>query len=82
MLQEDELNLKVDVVLDLLYKMLHLADYQLTLQQSRIQFCVHVIHSHQQISIIHSQTGTVLEPKFRGPGSRAVMEPRHTKKHI
>jgi len=32
-------DLKVDVVLDLLYEMLHLTDNQLTLQQSRIQFC-------------------------------------------
>ena len=41
-------NLKVDVVLDLLYKVLHLADNQLTLQQRWIQLCPHVTFTRCQ----------------------------------
>jgi len=50
------MNLKVDVILDLLYKMVHLTDDQLTLQQCSVQFCT--THRHSQSSLWHSYTDT------------------------
>ena len=46
-------NLKVDVVLDLLYKVLHLTDNQLTLQQRWSQFYTDNMHTLILAAVTH-----------------------------
>jgi len=52
------MNLKVDVILDLLYKMVHLTDDQLTLQQCSVQFCT---NSHHSVTVTHTLTLTAIQ---------------------